>query len=87
MSSYIIITHFNKEHPIWFTNLFQRCHCLEKLQSDFLWGGLIDEVKFHLVNWNTVCDPVQCGVMHFHNVLLGTWLNNMPMSLTLYREM
>jgi hypothetical protein len=24
---------------------------LEKLQRDFLWGGIRDEVKLHLVNW------------------------------------
>ena len=25
---------------------------LEKLQRDFLWGGMGDEPKFHLVNWH-----------------------------------
>ena len=25
-------------------------HCLEKLQRDFLWGGLGDVIKMHLVN-------------------------------------
>jgi hypothetical protein len=25
---------------------------LEKLQRDFLWGGIGDEFKFHLVNWS-----------------------------------
>jgi hypothetical protein len=24
---------------------------LEKLQRDFLWGGIGDEFKFHLVKW------------------------------------
>jgi hypothetical protein len=28
---------------------------LEKLQRDFLWGGVGDEFKFHLVNWSKVC--------------------------------
>jgi hypothetical protein len=27
---------------------------LEKLQRDFLWGGIGDEFKFHLV-WFTIC--------------------------------
>lgn len=26
------------------------CH-IEKIQWDFLWGGVGDEFKFHLVNW------------------------------------
>lgn len=25
--------------------------CVEKLQQNFLWGGLGEEIKFHLVNW------------------------------------
>jgi hypothetical protein len=30
---------------------------IEKIQRDFLWGGLNDEVKLHLVDWDTVCCP------------------------------
>jgi hypothetical protein len=30
-----------------------------KLQRDFLWGGIEDEAKFHLVNWNRICTPLQ----------------------------
>ena len=32
---------------------------IEKLQRDFLWGGLGEEFKFHLVNWDSVCAPIQ----------------------------
>jgi hypothetical protein len=30
---------------------------LDKLQRDFLWGGIGDEAKFHLVNWNKISTP------------------------------
>ena len=32
--------------------------CFEKLQRDFLWAGIEDAPKFHLVNWKTVCQPI-----------------------------
>ena len=31
---------------------------IEKLYCDFLWGGLGDEFKFHLVKWSKVCSPI-----------------------------
>jgi hypothetical protein len=34
---------------------------LERLQRDFLWSGIGDEVKFHLVNWHTICTPIKEG--------------------------
>jgi hypothetical protein len=34
---------------------------IEKIQWDFLWGGLNDEVKLDLVDWNTVCSPTSEG--------------------------
>lgn len=27
--------------------------CVEKFQQNFLWDGLGEEIKFHLVNWPT----------------------------------
>jgi hypothetical protein len=53
---------------------------IEKIQRNFLWGGLNDEVKFHLVDWDTVCSPVSEGglgirnVRNFNQALLGKWL-------------
>jgi hypothetical protein len=34
-------------------------HRLERLQRDFLWGGIGDEVKFHQVNWHKICTPIK----------------------------
>jgi hypothetical protein len=52
----------------------------EKLQRDFLWGGIGDEPKFHLVHWKKVCEPLQngglgiCNLTIFNKALLGKWL-------------
>ena len=32
---------------------------IEQLQRNFLWGGLGDDSKRHLVNWSKVCSPIQ----------------------------
>jgi len=53
---------------------------LERLQRDFLWGGIGDEVKFHLVNWHKICNPIKSGglvvqnLIQFNRALLGKWL-------------
>ena len=53
---------------------------IEKLQRDFLWGGLDDEPKFHLVPWKEVCEPLMGGSLGIQNLtmfsqaLLGKWL-------------
>jgi hypothetical protein len=36
---------------------------IEKLQRDFLWGGLHDEFKYHLVKWDKVCSPISEGAL------------------------
>jgi hypothetical protein len=38
---------------------------IEKIQRDFLWGGLIDEAKLHLVEWDKVCSPMDDGGLSY----------------------
>ena len=53
---------------------------MEKLQRDILWGGMGDEFKFHLVKWDTICNPIQSGglgvrnLTMFNGALVGKWL-------------
>jgi hypothetical protein len=53
---------------------------MEKIQRDFLWGGVGKEFKYHLVNWDRVCEPIRCGglgirnLVLFNQALLGKWL-------------
>uniref|UniRef100_A0A2N9HX34 Reverse transcriptase domain-containing protein n=1 Tax=Fagus sylvatica TaxID=28930 RepID=A0A2N9HX34_FAGSY len=53
---------------------------IDKIQRDFLWGGMGDEKKFHLVKWSQVCQPLKLGGLGFRNLtkfnraLLGKWL-------------
>uniref|UniRef100_A0A7N2R337 Uncharacterized protein n=1 Tax=Quercus lobata TaxID=97700 RepID=A0A7N2R337_QUELO len=53
---------------------------MEKLQKDFLWTGIGDDHKIHLVNWSKVCKPVKNEVLgirclrRFNSALLAKWL-------------
>jgi hypothetical protein len=53
---------------------------IEKIQRDFLWGGMNDEFKCHLVEWDKVCAPIDEGglgirnMRRFNQALLGKWL-------------
>jgi hypothetical protein len=38
---------------------------IDKIQRDFLWGGLGEGKKFHMVNWNQVCQPLRSGGLGF----------------------
>ena len=69
--------------PTYFLSLFpipsSVANRIEKIQSEFLWGGLGDEFKYHLVNWRSKCLPIQEGglgmrqMVPFNNALLGKW--------------
>jgi len=53
---------------------------LDNIRKAFLWGGIEDEAKFHLVKWNRICTSLHSGGLGVHNfiqfnrALLGKWL-------------
>jgi hypothetical protein len=43
---------------------------IEKLQRQFLWGGIGKEFKFHLINWMKVCTPIKEGGLGIRNLMV-----------------
>ena len=70
--------------PTYFLSLFHLpagvATWLEKIQRDFLWSGIGEAQKMHLVNWNQICQPIQGGSLgvknlrRFNKALRGKWL-------------
>jgi hypothetical protein len=58
--------------PTYYMSLFPIPVCfatrIEKLQRDFLSGGMGEEFKYHLVSWTRVCTPISKG-----GLALGVW--------------
>lgn len=78
-----LITSTLSSLPMYFLSLFamqaSTANWFEKQQRHFLWEGLGNEVKHHLVNWKTV-SQFQAGGLGVHSLvqfniaLLGKWL-------------
>ena len=68
--------------PTYFLSLFPEDIAIriERLQRNFLWGGIDESPKFRLVKWAQVCSPLQSGGLGIRNLrvfnqaLLGKWL-------------
>jgi hypothetical protein len=62
--------------PTYFMSLFPLlvgvANHIEKIQQDFLWGGLGKEFKFHIVSWFKVCSSIIQEVWGFETCYCST---------------
>ena len=42
-----------------------------RLYRNFLWGGLVEEFKYHLAKWDKACTPLAYGGWGFENLPLS----------------
>ncbi|KAJ9687808.1 hypothetical protein PVL29_013851 [Vitis rotundifolia] len=74
--------------PCYFLSLFKIpvsvAARIERMQRDFLWSGVGEGKRDHLVSWNVVCNPKSKGGLGFgrislrNSALLGKWLWRYP---------
>ncbi|RVX12865.1 LINE-1 retrotransposable element ORF2 protein [Vitis vinifera] len=74
--------------PCYFLSLFKIPSSvatkIERMQRDFLWSGIGEGKRDHLVNWDIVCKPKSRGGLGFGKIsirnvaLLGKWLWRYP---------
>jgi hypothetical protein len=58
--------------PTYFLSLFHLssgvAHRLEKIQRDFLWNGMSDQPKYHVVKWVKLCEPISSDGLGVKNL-------------------
>ncbi|KAJ9685133.1 hypothetical protein PVL29_017245 [Vitis rotundifolia] len=74
--------------PCYFLSLFKIpvsvAARIERMQRDFLWSGVGEGKRDHLVSWDVVCNPKSKGGLGFRRIslrnsaLLGKWLWRYP---------
>ena len=85
----ITLIHFCLTHMLsYFLSLFKIpasvATKIERLQRDFLWSGVGEGKRDHLVSWDVVCNPKAKGELGFGKIslknlaLLGKWLWRYP---------
>ncbi|KAJ9693399.1 hypothetical protein PVL29_012251 [Vitis rotundifolia] len=89
----ITLVHSCLSHiPSYFLSLFKipasMAAKIERLQRDFLWSGVGEGKRDHLVSWDAVCKPRVKGGLGFGKIplrnraLLGKWLWRFPRETT-----
>jgi hypothetical protein len=69
--------------PTYFLSLLHSCWCgksHKKLYRDFLWGGIGEKFKYHMISWSKIYFSIFEGGLEvqnlkmFNRALLGKWL-------------